>query len=409
MTVQRPNVLLVGTGVVGRAILAAHVDAKVSVAIVDQDKDSLRDAVSELALDPDGWQTVRIDGIIDELPCVAIRHTSNGESDRESAGPLIVIESILEQLDAKRAFFERVEKNLADDTILCSNTSTLRIEQIGEGMRSPERLCGMHFFMPVQQRWAVEVVAADATLPSVIEAASAHVRRINKTPLVAKDSPGFIVNRLLSPYLNEAMLLLCRGVTAEQLERAALSYGMPMSPLELIDWIGTRTMFDAGRAFWQAFPTRLDPAPMLGKLIKAKRAGRASGGGLYDYQDGQRSEQIAPFTQELCQRYRRNEIELSDEDVMLLLSIPMWIESAYALREGVARSHDEIDIAMRGGLHYTSAGTWLGFFDAIGSDRLLSAMERHSETTKSLRAEPELVAALRCGSPSEAVESFAAR
>ena len=108
--------------------------------------------------------------------------------------------------------------------------------------------------MPVYNRPAVEVACGEETSTQAIGRCVAHVRRIRKEPLIVRDGPGFIVNRLLTPYLNEAMLLLCRGVSADRIEEAALRYGMPMSPLELIDWIGTRTMFDAGRVFWQSFP-----------------------------------------------------------------------------------------------------------------------------------------------------------
>ena len=152
------------------------------------------------------------------------------------------------------------------------------------------------------------------------------------------DGPGFIVNRLLSPYLNEAMLLLGRGVSADRIERAALEYGMPMSPLELIDWIGTRTMFDAGRVYWQSFPERINPSPMLSALIKNKRFGRACGIGLYDYDHGLRSPQLSPVTLEYCERYRRGVMSIGDDEVMHLLSIPMWIEAAIAHRDGITKS-----------------------------------------------------------------------
>ena len=221
------------------------------------------------------------------------------------------------------------------------------------------------------------------------------------------DGPGFVVNRLLSPYLNEAMLMLGRGISAEQIERAALAYGMPMSPLELIDLIGTRTMFDAGRVYWQAFPSRIAPSPMLSALVKNKRFGHACGHGFYDYEDGVRSEQLSPITAEFCQRYRRDEVSLRDDEVMHVLAIPMWIEAAIAFRDGVATSHQQFDLAMRGGLGYQSNGTWLEYFESIGSPRIDEIIERYGPIAKSLQAPADLITALKHCSPTTAMDQFA--
>ncbi len=394
--------ILVGTGVVGRAILKSHVRAGVSLRVADLDEASILESVSQLALDRRRWTVSQTEWIGGRLPSVAIRCDQD-----DSKLPTMVIESIAERLDAKQSFFAEAESFFGDQAILCSNTSTLKIGDIGSALQHPHRLCGLHFFMPVDQRVAVEVVRTESTTDSVVTACETHVRRIGKSPLVVADSPGFIVNRLLSPYLNEALLLLGRRVTAEQIERAALAYGMPMSPLELADVIGTRTMIDAGRAYWQAFPSRFDPSPMLAALIKAKRMGRATGGGFYDYVDGVRTHSLAPFADQLCQRYERNVAPFSEQEVMLLLSIPMWIEAAFAYQEHVAASHEQFDLAMRGGLGYQASDTWLGFFDGVGSARMLEMIELFSPTTKSLRAPAELTEALQRYRPSKALDRFA--
>ena len=261
--------------------------------------------------------------------------------------------------------------------------------------------------MPVYNRAAVEVIRGTRTDDLTIDNCIGHVRRIGKEPLVVGDRPGFIVNRLLSPYLNESMLLLGRGVTAAQIERAALAYGMPMSPLELIDWIGARTAFDAGRVYWQAFPSRVDPSPILAAMIKHKRPGRLAGRGLFDYDDRGRSNELSPQTAELCQKYRRDVVSLSDDDVTQLLSIPMWIEAAIALREGVVHSTDQLDQAMRGGLGFDPAKSWLAFFDEVGSSTIRGAIEAWTPRTPSMRAPAELTAELVSAVPSEALRRYA--
>jgi len=267
--------------------------------------------------------------------------------------------------------------------------------------------------MPVYNRPAVEIASGDQTSAEAVERCAAHVRRIQKEPLMVQDGPGFIVNRLLSPYLNEAMLLLCRGISAERIEQAALRYGMPMSPLELIDWIGTRTMFDAGRVFWQSFPNRIRPAAMLAALVKSGRFGRACGAGLYDYSSGrdssgQRSSGLSPAVLEMAERYRRDDVSLTDDDVMNLLAIPMWIEAAIARRDGVIRSNDELDLAMRGGLGFDPQRSWLDFFDRLGSPSIVTAIKRWSQLTPAMAAPQGLILRLDALPPRQALDAFAA-
>lgn len=398
-----PSVVLVGAGVVGRAIAKAHVDARVSFSIADQCEETLHEAVCNLQLNQEAWRVSPGIQISEHLPAIQI--VSAVDSTRWRAP--IVIESIAERLDVKQDFFANAERIFGDDAILCSNTSTLRISAIAERLEHPERLCGMHFFMPVEKRHAVEVIRGAKTANDTIDLCGEHARRIDKEPLAVGDGPGFIVNRLLSPYLNEAMLMLGRGVTAERLERAALAYGMPMSPLELIDYIGTRTMFDAGRVFWQAFPDRLSPSPMLSGMIKRKRFGRASGGGFYDYRNGQRSKELADETQQMCENYRRHEQTILDDEVVDLLAIPMWIEAALARRDRIASEDEHFNLAMRGGLGFNPQGKWIDFYQTMGSQRILEAIEKWSPVTASMTAPCELIEALRQSPPMQAMNEFA--
>ncbi|MEE2937119.1 MAG: 3-hydroxyacyl-CoA dehydrogenase family protein [Planctomycetota bacterium] len=397
------HVYLIGAGIVGREILRAHTDAGVSAWIIDQSADAVQRAVDSLQLADQQWQVGQPMPLPDNSVAVCLQHCD----DREPRECTIVIESIVERLDVKQAFFTAAQSWFGSDAILCSNTSNLRISEIAESITDPHRFAGMHFFMPVDRRPATEVVRGEQTAEATIEACCRHAQRIHKPSLIVADGPGFIVNRLLSPYLNEALLLLCRGVSGEQIERAALAYGMPMSPLELIDYIGTRTMFDAGRAFWQAFPDRLSPSPMLAGLIKRKRLGRNSGLGLYDYRDGKRSSHLADETIELSKRYSRHEQSFDEEEVVELLSIPMWIEAALARRDGITDQQEHFNLAMRGGLGYASNANWLDFFDTWGSERIIAATQKWSPISASMLAPHKLTAALRNAIPSQAMQHFA--
>jgi 3-hydroxyacyl-CoA dehydrogenase len=408
-----PQVVLVGAGVVGCAILRAHLDAGIDVGLADQQEDRLQQAVAQMGLPHADWQVETAAPLGDQIPMLRIRRVNSGamaaNTDQNATDHPLVIESISERLEVKQSFLAEAERWLGRDAVLCTNTSTLRIGTLAAGLSHPDRLCGMHFFMPVSNRDAVELACGEQTSQATIERCIQHVRRLNKQPLVVRDGPGFVVNRLLSPYLNEAMLLLCRGVSAARIERACLRYGMPLSPLELIDWIGTRTMFDAGRVFWQAFPGRIQPAAMLGALIKCGRLGRWCGKGLYDYSDdvsGRRSDDLAPEVLRIVDRYRRDEVDISDDDVLHLLSIPMWIEAALARREGMVESAGQLELAMHGGLGYDAYRSWLGFFDGLGSTQMMSAIARWSDLTPAIRAPDELVVKLQRYSPSEALRTF---
>ncbi|MDA8743629.1 3-hydroxyacyl-CoA dehydrogenase family protein [Rubripirellula amarantea] len=398
-----PRITLVGAGVVGQAILRAHVAAGLSVRICDQDAASLNRAIEIVDMNPEHWQIIQGNEFGD-LPCIEL---VSSRDRTESTLSRIVIESIPERLDLKRSFFAEIESHVDNNTVLCTNTSTLRIGEIASAISDPTRFCGMHFFMPVENRNAVELICGDRTSDACLAVATQHIRNLRKVPLVVRDTPGFIVNRLLSPYLNESLQLLCRGISAERIEAAALNYGMPISPLELIDNIGTRTMFDAGRVYWQSFPDRIDPSPMLAGLVKSKRAGKYVGTGIYDYdRSGNRSAEIAEITKTLIHRYRLDDVELTDQEITDRLSIPMWIEAAIATKEGTVNDIEQFDTAMRGGLGYAPEQSWLDFFDHLGSNHILNAISRWSKHSKAMVAPEAIAAALSNFEPSRALHEL---
>ncbi len=403
LSVSRSSVFLFGAGVVGRAILGAHLDAKVSTCLVDQDASVLAEAVQSLKLPTSEWEVSLPFPFGSELVAVDFLHCGDAQSDPSA----IIIESIAERLDVKRSFFAKAERCFRKNAVFCSNTSTLRIGDVAGGLRRPEQFCGMHFFMPVQQRHAVEVVRGELTSDATIEAVTAHAGRIGKAPLVVGDGPGFIVNRLLSPYLNQAMLLLGLGIPADQIQHAAIAYGMPMSPLELIDLIGTRTVFDAGRVFWQAFPGRIDPSPIAPALLKRKRFGQSGQAGFYDYCNGVRSENVSTAALEVIERYRRDHVTLSDDETMQLLSIPMWIEAALASRDGIASSPEQFENAMSGGLGFEPGKSWLGFFDSMGSQTILDRSQEWSGKTSSMTLPAWIADLLRQASPTSVLKQVA--
>jgi 3-hydroxyacyl-CoA dehydrogenase / enoyl-CoA hydratase / 3-hydroxybutyryl-CoA epimerase len=194
----------------------------------------------------------------------------------------VIIEAIFENLDAKRALFTSLEAGARPDALLATNTSSIPLEQIGAALKDPARLIGLHFFNPVARMMLVEIVVGASTRPELLPSAAAFVRQIDKLPLPVKSAPGFLVNRVLAPYLNEAMRCVDEGLSPETIDRAALAFGMPMGPIELADTVGLDICLEVGKM--------LDPgaAPpkKLSELIAAGNLGRKTKRGFYDWSSG---------------------------------------------------------------------------------------------------------------------------
>jgi 3-hydroxyacyl-CoA dehydrogenase len=382
-------VLLVGAGVVGRAIATDHLLAGCEVWMADRDEAVLSEACDAVLGRTDGVaDSASPWGALVPIPIVHLMPASyNEEIDPPEALPTwLVIESIAEKLSVKQAFFAEVENWFSRSPILTTNTSTLSIGEIAASMKThASRLCGMHFFMPVVGRHAAEIIGHPGTSDAVIEACGEHVRRLKKAALRVADSPGFVVNRMLAPYLNLAMQLLCAGVSATTIREAALRYGMPMSPFELIDLIGPRTAFDGGRVVWQSFPHRMDPSPLLPAMVKRSLLGVAGGNGFYDYSsEGTRlSDELSAEASELVDRYSRDDFGAAaiggDSSLVAdMFAAAMWRESEAIQEAGVA-DRETIDLAMSGGLGYVNPdgeSTWSAHIDAIRESRLLPLAKR---------------------------------
>jgi 3-hydroxyacyl-CoA dehydrogenase/enoyl-CoA hydratase/3-hydroxybutyryl-CoA epimerase len=195
----------------------------------------------------------------------------------------VVIEAIFENLQAKRELFARVEAVAKPEAILATNTSSLKLGDIAAQFKDPSRLVGIHFFNPVPQLQLVEVVAGERTRAEVAQKAAAFVRQIDKLPLPVKDSPGFLVNRVLGPYMQNAFRMLDEGMQAETIDAAMEAFGMPMGPIELADTVGLDICLAAGKEL--AKPGAQAPKVLLDK-VAAGHLGKKTGQGIYRYENG---------------------------------------------------------------------------------------------------------------------------
>jgi 3-hydroxyacyl-CoA dehydrogenase/enoyl-CoA hydratase/3-hydroxybutyryl-CoA epimerase/enoyl-CoA isomerase len=377
-------VCLIGAGTVGGAILDDNLSHSVDVILVDKSREAIETACEKACMRTPKLRVQWIEPIVEAFP--AARLTRVESSDW--IAPAIVIESVPENLELKQSLFSELVKSFGPDVVLASNTSNLRISNVFKPLGDNTRCCGLHFFMPVSARPLVECIPTPHTSEQTKQLCEQYATQIGKSVLHVQDSPGFVVNRLLAPYLNQSLMLLEFGVSAEQLEEAAGRFGMPMSPLRLIDTIGIRTAFDSGRVFWQSFPERLDPSPILPGMIKATRKSGQSSGGFYE------SEKLSELAGRVIGTYQRATRSWSTDEVAALIAIPMWIEAAEVLASKVVADCPGVELAMRGGLGYAHAEGFFGYFDAMGKETLLQRIHAYGGLFRAMSAKEELMSHL---------------
>jgi 3-hydroxybutyryl-CoA dehydrogenase len=198
----------------------------------------------------------------------------------------LVIEAVVENVDVKTKLFQQLDDLLGPDGIICTNTSSLCVIELGAKTKRPNRVAGLHFFNPVPIMKLVEVVKTIATTHDVIEALFDFARRLGKEPILAKDTTGFVVNRLLVPYLLYAIRVYEEGLASkEDIDKGMkLGCGYPMGPLELLDFVGLDTTYYIAQIMFDEFKDpMMAPPPLLRRMVLAGRYGRKSGRGFYDY------------------------------------------------------------------------------------------------------------------------------
>lgn len=257
----------------------------------------------------------------------------------------VIIEAVVENLEVKQELFARIEAQAKPTAILATNTSSLKLADIGAHMRDPARLVGLHFFNPVPQMMLVEVVSGTATDPEWAQRAVAFTRQIDKLPLPTRDAPGFLVNRVLMPYMLNAFRMVDEGIKAETIDKAAEDFGMPMGPITLADTVGLDICAVVGK---QLVPDAAPPS-VLSQLVEANKLGRKSGGGFYRWHEGQPVKGPAGAV---------------DEALIQRLMAPYLAEARRAVDEGIVADADLADAGLifatgfapfRGGpLHYAA-------------------------------------------------------
>jgi 3-hydroxyacyl-CoA dehydrogenase/enoyl-CoA hydratase/3-hydroxybutyryl-CoA epimerase len=285
----------------------------------------------------------------------------------------LVIEAAIEDLELKKKIFQRLDDTTAEETILATNTSALPVSELASSTRHPERVLGLHFFNPVHRMQLVEIIATPQTAPEVLSRALRFVQRIGKLPIVVKDSPGFLVNRILMPYLVEAGTLFGHGAGLEHLDEAMLDFGMPMGPLRLLDEVGLDVALHVAQTLASNFSGRLRVPDILNQMVKAGLLGRKTGSGFYLYGPAGKSR---PNPQAMSYVQSRAGSNLTHAELQERMFFLMLNEAARCLEEKIVTAPEDIDFAMIMGIGFAPfRGGPLRYADSLGVEKIVGAME----------------------------------
>jgi len=271
------------------------------------------------------------------LKTSALRQAANARLIPDVAGngtkrADVVIEAIIEDLGAKQELFSKIEPELRSDTILATNTSALPLEELASSLKRPGQFIGLHFFNPVAALPLVEVIQAQSSDTEIVKRGAAFVNAIGKFPLIANSAPGFVVNRVLSPYLIEALKASTEGFTIEDIDRAAVTFGMPMGPMELADQIGLDVCVHVTKTLGKLDELSLVEAK-LNPMINAGKLGKKTGEGNYLWQNGK-----PVRTKSSGKQSKSEQMELAER-----LIKPLLTECQSVLNDGVVENADLLD------------------------------------------------------------------
>ncbi|MDH3284277.1 MAG: 3-hydroxyacyl-CoA dehydrogenase NAD-binding domain-containing protein, partial [Acidobacteriota bacterium] len=364
---------VIGAGIMGAGIAQWLSSRGYTVILRDIDEDRVRAGLASIArVYASGVKRRAIDKTAarDGLDRI---HPSAREVPLASTD--LVVEAVVENLEIKQQIFSRLEELTGDRTVLATNTSALSIDAIADGLRYPERVIGLHFFNPVHRMQLVEIVMGRRTDPAVGARMLALVRKIGKLPVVTKDTPGFLVNRILMPYLVEAGHLFSGGAGAKDLDETMLDFGMPMGPLRLMDEVGIDVGRHVADFLGSVFKERMPVPTLLAGMVDAGMLGRKAGAGFYVY-GGSKKEAPKINEKVLALQTAGPAASMSRDQMQSRMVLLMVNESARCLQEEVVGAPEDVDLAMVMGTGFAPfRGGPLRHADSVGAARIVERLE----------------------------------
>jgi 3-hydroxyacyl-CoA dehydrogenase / enoyl-CoA hydratase / 3-hydroxybutyryl-CoA epimerase / enoyl-CoA isomerase len=379
------HVGVLGAGLMGAGIATAHARSALPTMMVDVDD---KQVAAGLARAQDVVMSrIKIGRAtpLDMAKMLSLLSTSTSIhvfDDRD-----VVVEAVTENEAVKTEMYKKLKEVMKGDAILASNTSTISITRMAQSAPNAERFVGMHFFYPVDRMELVEVIRGEKTSDETVATIVALSKQIRKTPIVVKDCAGFLVNRVLFPYMNEALVLLAEGASMDAIDKAAEKFGMPMGPITLEDFVGLDTSAYAGKVLLDAYPDRATPTPIMLDLVKAGRLGKKSGAGFRKYTGKGGKAEADPAFAPFLEKHKTGEKQHSPEEITDRLFLPMLLEATRVLEEGIVREPGDVDMGLILGIGFPPfRGGILRWADTEGLGKILERIESYRSLGK--RFEP---------------------
>ena len=300
----------------------------------------------------------------------------------------LVVEAVVENVKIKKSVLAEVESKIADDAILTSNTSTISITELAKDLKRPENFCGMHFFNPVHRMPLVEVIRGEKTSDAAIAKTVAYAQAMGKTPVVVNDCPGFLVNRVLFPYFAGFSLMMQEGADFQVIDKTMEKFGWPMGPAYLLDVVGVDTAYHADQVMAEGFPDRMkhEGKNAVDRLFELERFGQKNGKGFYTYEPDRKGKPKKIFNAEindLLAPVVTSASELTEDDIVARMMIPLCIETVRCLEESIVSSAAEADMGLIYGIGFPPyLGGALHYLDQMGLQAFCDLADKYSHLGK---------------------------
>lgn len=352
MTIQKAAVI--GAGTMGAGIACVLSQAGIKVLLKDVQQDFVDRGLANIKRMYDS--RVKKGSLAQDEADRLLSLVKGTTSYEGLADVELVVEAALEQIEVKVEIFKELDKRCPQQCLLASNTSALSISEIAACTKRPERVLGMHFFNPAQTMKLVEVIPGVRTADATINTAMELCKKLGKTPVRVQECPGFLVNRVLFPYLNEALYVLAEGIAdAETIDKAAVEFGLPMGPFTLFDMTGIDVCAHVVNFLYHEYGPRFEPAPILKALVDKGFFGQKTGAGFFMHRSGAvpakgETKQLNPELPPIIEAARGNghAVKRSRPFDVYRIVLPMFNEAIYAIEESVVRPED-VDVAMETG------------------------------------------------------------
>lgn len=381
---------VLGAGTMGGGIAYVAADKGVDVRVKDISHDANAKALKHAR---DLWAKLMKKKVIDNYQFTQKMSLVSTTVDFSGFKNIdLTVEAIVENMDIKKKVIAQTAAEMRDDAIIVTNTSSLSVNEMSAGHPRPQYFAGMHFFSPVHKMPLVEVIrgekSSDETIATVFELA----KKMGKMPVVVKDGPGFLVNRLLLPYMAEAAFLLSEGMSIEKVDKAYVhQFGMPMGPFELMDSVGLDVCVKVLNIFKKAYPDRVEMPALMEKLEKNKnRMGQKTNLGFYEYNDGRKGEVDQSIYAELGLGNPTN--PYSDQECIERGVFAMVNECCLALdQDRIVETPNEVDLAMIMGTGFPPfRGGLTKYADSVGADYIKNQLDKYASERKANRLKPSV-------------------